>query len=432
MDTSATCCKQRKTRMSNGEEKHADWPSFASVLHPGSWSFNMVHVTGKKTRCFPGKSQGDSEVFGRTIKKFRWSISLNFRGDFSWFLLQVDRDVGLPKHFHPFPKYEWVKSLLPCLCMSMCSYNHCHGVCSCETHTLSSCIRTAVGRSSSNKTWIPWTRWWNHVVCPLSCECLGACFSLFLFWGEGKDEWKQHGWQGFLSRTLAWPSCAIDIDWLYHVWRGLFHGVSFFLGLRIINSFRNRMLRPTARPSGQNAEIHARMRGRQKPSSTGASGATRVFQHAIFCCADMKNALMQQKKRHRRWLDMLEKILDPTHWSKLRIFWDGDFFGNRSIKLVWGYYTHQNTKNEWIMTDWSFSGRHATNLWTWNYWGESSAEYHLPGLTERSCTQPLVLKIFLRVQGWGSPLKRVASFTKGFLNWHHLGPLILTWPMAKL
>lgn len=112
--------------------------------------------------------------------------------------------------------------------MSMCSYNHCHGVCSCETHTLSSCIRTAVGRSSSNKTWIPWTRWWNHVVCPLSCECLGACFSLFLFWGEGKDEWKQHGWQGFLSRTLAWPSCAIDIDWLYHVWRGLFHGVSFF------------------------------------------------------------------------------------------------------------------------------------------------------------------------------------------------------------
>ena len=137
---------------------------------------------------------------------------LNFRGDFSWFLLQVDRDVGLPKHFHPFPKYEWVKSLLPCLCMSMSSYNHCHGVCSCETHTLSSCIRTAVGRSSSNKTWIPWTRWWNHVVCPLSCECLGACFFLFLFLGEGKDEWKQHGWQGFLSRTLAWPSCAIDIE----------------------------------------------------------------------------------------------------------------------------------------------------------------------------------------------------------------------------
>ena len=68
-----------------------------------------------------------------------------------------------------------------------------------------------------------------------------------------------------------------------------------FLGLRIINSFTNRMLRPTARPSGQNAEIHARMRGRQKPSSTGASGATRVFQHEILL------------RRHEKCLDATKK-----------------------------------------------------------------------------------------------------------------------------
>ena len=198
---------------------------------------------------------------------------------------------------------------------------------------ISSCIWTAVGRSSSNKTWIPWTRWWNHVVCPLSCECLGACFFLFLFWGEGKDEWKRHGWQGFLSKTLAWPSCAIDIETSIE-----FHGVWFFFRASDHQQFQEQDVETDS----------ATFRSKCGDTCTNA-WSPKAKQHRSFGGYQGFPAWDFLLRRHEKCLDATKKTSssligyvgkNPGSNSlkqALRIFSDADFFGNRSMKMVWGY-----------------------------------------------------------------------------------------------
>ena len=127
----------------------------------------------------------------------------------------------------------------------------------------------------------------------------------FFFWGGRKDEWKRHGWHGFLSKNvlIAWPVCHCDIDFTMFFCMEFFHGVSLFFvasdhehGKNHHQTRKNPHLTNTASGKiqgnihaswhtheksggfwGQDAEVYARMRGRQKPSSTGVRGAAMRF-----------------------------------------------------------------------------------------------------------------------------------------------------------
>ena len=147
-----------------------------------------------------------------------------------------------------------------------------------------------------------------------------------------------------------------------------------------------------------------------------SSGATRVFLHEIFCCADMRNVLMQ-KKRHRLIQDLLDHPGIQLIEASFAYFVGMANFSEIGVTQIGlGIRPTKNTKSEWIMTH-HFIGRHATNLWTWNDEENLLRNTISQGLQREVARSPLCCKKSSGSRDGVSPLKRVAKFYNKRDSW---------------